>query len=178
MLDLASTARTADDVVGWLTDGVRAGLHVPDLRRAMASRSRLRNGVLLRELVGEVSAGVESPLELRYARDVERRHRLPPSRAQARHVVGGTWVRADRLYEACRLRVELDGVAGHPGGRTDRDTWRDNAALLERGDLTLRYRWRHVAVTPCAVAEQVVAALRANGWAGTPRRCAPGCAAV
>ncbi|GGC09007.1 type IV toxin-antitoxin system AbiEi family antitoxin domain-containing protein [Cellulomonas carbonis] len=178
VIDAAAGARGADGVIAWVTDGLRAGATARELRDVLADRARTPNGHLLREVLGEAVAGVESALELRYVRDVERRHRLPTSSAQDRDVVGGLWVRADGRYEPYRTRVELDGWLGHPGGRTDRDTWRDNAVLLERGELTLRYRWRHVAVTPCAVAEQVVAALRARGWAGTPRRCGAGCAVV
>ncbi len=73
------------------------------------------------------------------------------------------------------MRCELDGELAHPGGRTDSDTWRDNAVLIERGDITLRYRWGHVALTPCATAAQVAAALRLRGWRGAPRACKPDC---
>ena len=65
-------------------------------------------------------------------------------------------------------------------GRDDDDVWRDNAVRVTHGDVTLRYRWRHVAGAPCATAAQVAAALRARGWQGSPARCAPrmpgGCA--
>lgn len=175
VVDAASRARSTDDVIGWVTDGVRAGVPVEGLRQVLAGRQRLRHGALLRELLEEARRGVESPLELRFVRDVERRHRLPRSRAQVPDVIDGIGMRADRWYEGLGVRVELDGVTGHPGGRTDRDTWRDNAVLVVRGEITLRYRWRHVAVGPCATAAQVAAALRGRGWAGRPRRCSPAC---
>ena len=123
----------------------------------------------------EVEAGVESPLELRYRVAVERGHGLPQSELQTREVLSGRWIRADCRYRRYGVRVELDGRLAHPGGRTDQDTWRDNAALLETDEITLRYRWHHVAGTPCRTASQVVTALRRGGWQGTPRPCGPGC---
>ncbi len=85
------------------------------------------------------------------------------------------WLRADCRYEGLRVRVELDGQLAHPGGRTDADTLRDNIVVISTDEITLRFRWRHVAVTPCAVAEQVVLALRSRGWTGTPRPCGRTC---
>jgi hypothetical protein len=177
VVDLVAAARTDDDAVGWVCDAVRAGTRLHEIAAALDRRSRVRNGALLRELIQEVAEGVESPLERRYHRDVERRHGLPRSVLQVRDLVGGTTIRADARYEGFGVRAELDGSFAHPGGRTDADTWRDNAVLIERGDITLRYRWRHVAVTPCATAAQVAAALESGGWDGRARPCGPDCAA-
>lgn len=176
VVDLVAAARSDDDAVGWVCDAVRAGTRLHEITAALARRRRVRNGSLLRDLIQEVEDGIESPLERRYHRDVERRHRLPRSVSQVRQVVGGSLIRADALYEGFGVRAELDGGFAHPGGRTDADTWRDNAVLIERGDITLRYRWRHVAVTPCATAAQVAAALQARGWTGHPQPCDLGCA--
>ena len=175
VVDLVAAARSDDDAVGWVCDAVRAGARLPEIADAMARRSRMRNSALLRDLLHEVAAGIESPLERRYHRDVERRHGLPRAELQVRQVVGGIWIRADAVYRGLRVRVELDGALAHPDGRTDGDTWRDNAVLIARGEITLRYRWRHVAATPCATAGQVAAALTAGGWSGRPRACGPGC---
>lgn len=175
VVDLVAAAQNDDDAVGWVCDAVRAGTRLHEIEAALARRTRVRNGALLRDLVNEVAEGVESPLERRYHRDVERRHGLPLSVPQVRQVVGGVAIRADAVYDGFGVRAELDGSLGHPGGRTDDDTWRDNAVLLERGEITLRYRWRHVAVSPCATAAQVAAALRSRGWDGRPRPCGPGC---
>lgn len=164
-----------DEVVGLLCDAVRAGVHPDDLLVRAVRRTRMAGRPLLVEMLGEVAQGVESPLEHRYARDVERRHGLPGAVAQRWERVDGRWIRADRVYVRFRVRTELDGRLAHPFGATDDDTWRDNATLLASGDITLRYRWRHVAVTPCATAAQVARALRDRGWTGHPRRCAPTC---
>lgn len=175
IVDLVDAAAVVDDAVGLLCAGLADGT---DPRRVLAAangRARLRRRALLLQLLAEVAAGIESPLERRYHHDVERRHGLPRARLQVRDVVGGRWIRADCVYEGRGVRVELDGALAHPGGRTDGDTWRDNAALIERGELTLRYRWRHVAATPCATAAQVARALSIQGWTAHPHPCGPGC---
>lgn len=177
VVDLVAGSRTVDDAVGWVCRGARAGASPPEIADAVARRRPFRNSALLAEIVAEVAAGIESPLERRYHRDVERAHGLPQARLQVRHVVRGLWIRADGIYDGYGTRVELDGDLGHPGGRTDADTWRDNAVLLATADRTLRYRWRHAAVTPCATAAQVAHALTLGGWRGGVRRCGPLCAA-
>lgn len=176
-VELAAASRVLDDAVGWFTAAARAGTNALELAHAVERRGPCRHRALLLDLVSDVAEGVESPLERRYHHDVERRHGLPRARLQRVEVAGGQWIRADCVYEGFGLRVELDGRLGHPGGRTDADTWRDNAVLLTHGDRTLRYRWRHVAATPCATAAQVTAALRAGGWPGGLRPCGPGCRA-
>lgn len=176
VVDLVAAARSDDDAVGWVCDAVRAGTRLPEIADALQRRSRLRNRALLRDLLHEVAAGIESPLERRYHHDVERRHGLPRAELQVRETVGGLWIRADCIYEGLGVRIELDGALAHPDGRTDADTWRDNAVLIARGEITLRYRWRHVAATPCETAAQVATALRSRGWTGHPRPCGPACA--
>ncbi len=176
LADLLSVARSVDEAIGVVANGVRAGVGPDDLRVLLAGRSRDRGRVLSLELVAAAEAGIESPLELRYHRDVGRRHRLPVPERQARDVVDGLWVRSDVLYRDHGLMVELDGVLWHRGARADADVWRDNAVLIGRDLLTLRYRWRHIAVTPCETAAQVSRALTARGWRGTPVPCGPACA--
>lgn len=176
VVDLVAAARSDDEAVGWVCDAVRAGTNRLEVLDALARRTRVRSAALLTELLEEVADGVESPLERRYRRDVERRHGLPAAALQVVEHVAGGWIRADAVYLGLGVRVELDGALAHPGGRTDADTWRDNAVVLERGDLTLRYRWRHVALASCATAAQVAAALGSRGWSARPRRCGAGCA--
>lgn len=174
-LDLVQQATGPDGVVGVVASAVRAGTWPTSIAEALARRPNTRNRTFVAEMVRLVDAGIESALELRYHRDVERRHGLPVSRLQRRDVVDGWWIRADCIYEGIGVRCELDGAFAHPGGRTDRDTWRDNAVVIAHGDITLRYRWYHVAVTPCETAVQVVAAARSRGWRGRPRPCGPLC---
>lgn len=174
-LDLLGLARGTDGAVGLLTDAVRAGVPPEEILRAATTRGRLRHRGLLEEIFAAGDGTVESPLEYRYQRDVERRHGLPAAQLQVRQVVDGALIRADAVYVGYSTRIELDGRLAHPGGRTDRDTWRDNAVLLEHGDTTLRYRWFHVAVTHCPTAAQVLTSLRRGGYRDPAHGCSPGC---
>lgn len=174
VVDLVARARGVDDVVGILTRAARS-LKPEEMRQAVTERGRTRHRALVLDMLAEVSAGIESPLELRYHRSVEQDHGLPSAELQVRERLGASWVRADCRYRRFCVRIELDGRLAHPGGRTDQDTWRDNAALIASSDVTLRYRWSHVVHRPCATAAQVVEALRRGGWTGQPRRCGPGC---
>ncbi|GCD20813.1 hypothetical protein ACFO3K_01725 [Cellulomonas algicola] len=178
VLDLVDALPTADDVVGLVCEVVRAGVRPGVVLLHAEDRRALRHRGLLVGMLGTdglVDQGVESPLEHRYLRDVERAHGLPPAAAQQRQRVGRRWIRADRVHVGLGVRVELDGQLAHPHGRTDDDVWRDNAVAVERSELTLRYRWRHVVAHPCRTAAQVAAALTARGWQGRPRRCARDC---
>ena len=174
-LDLLEQARTDDAAVSVLCAAVRGRTPPWLILEALARRSNTGGRGLAVELLTLVAEGIESPLELRYHRDVEQRHGLPRAALQRRQVISGLWIRADRIYQGMGVRTELDGQLAHPDGRTDSDTWRDNAVAISRGEITLRYRWSHVHGTPCRTAAQVVAALRSRGWTGSPRPCGPGC---
>lgn len=175
VVDLLSQVRTTDEAVALLCAAVRARTSPTEILSAAQARRRLAHRRLLEDLLAEVSHGIESPLEHRYAHDVERRHGLPTARLQVRDVIDGRWIRADRVYEGLGVRAELDGEVAHPGGRTDSDVWRDNAVAITQDQLTLRYRWRHVAGTPCTTAAQVAAALTSRGWSAQPHPCSPTC---
>jgi hypothetical protein len=146
--------------------------------RAIGKRRRQRWRSLLLEILAEVEIGVASPLELRYRREVERRHRLPPSTCHEpeRRGRGSRWYR-DVRYRNWHVIIELDGREAHPETGEFRDMRRDNVAAVA-GDAVLRYGWRDVVGAPCAVAVQVSAVLRLGGWTGQPRACGPGCAVV
>lgn len=174
-LDLISVARDDDDAFGVLAAAVQANVSPQRILEELATRTKFPRRRLVLQMLELANIGVESPLEAAYHVDVERRHGLPRSRLQVRQHIGGRWTRADGRYEKYRVRVELDGELAHPGGRTDQDTWRDNAALIELGEVTLRYRWRHVKFAPCETASQVARALRAGGWRGRPKKCGPKC---
>jgi hypothetical protein len=73
--------------------------------------------------------------------------------------------------------VELDGETAHPLALSWRDRLPDNDSMLD-GDRTLQYGWREVVATPCAVADQVAAALSGGGWTGLVRHCGPRCRSV
>lgn len=110
---------------------------------------------LLQQMLQEVGDGGESALELRYLRDVQRPHHLPPARRQVRGRRGREF--RDMRDDAFGTIVELNGRL-HILGRF-RDMERDDATLLD-GDLTLRYGWPDITERPCQVAWQVAPDLR------------------
>lgn len=178
VLDLVGSARSADGAVAVVAAAMRSGTWPEQVLAAAETRQRVPRRGLLLAMLAAVADGAESPLELRYHRDVERRHGLPRSTRQRWELVDGRWIRADVRYPRFGVRVELDGCFAHPGGRTDADTWRDNAVAITHAELTLRYRWRHVAGEPCATAAQVAQALAARGWDGSPHPCDRACVVV
>jgi hypothetical protein len=167
VLDLCDDG-TAGQAIGWVTQAVQSRrTTVRQLRRALQRRRRAHHRRLLQDLLGDVAAGVESPLELRYLRDVERPHGLPAADRQNYH---GNPFRRDVAYLRFHLVVELDGRLGHEGLGRFRDMWRDNVTTVG-GELTLRYGFADVAERPCVVARQVAAVLNRQGWAGPFVRC-------
>ena len=152
----------------------------PDVRTAIdhsdspGRKSRWSEaGALAKQLTAaldDVRRGVQSPLELRYLRLVERAHRLPRGARQVRHQRRGGHIYDDVLYGDFGLVVELDGRAAHPVEQIGRDLIRDNVAAA-RGDSVLHYGWDLAAGEPCRVAAEVAAALRKRGWRGTARPC-------
>jgi hypothetical protein len=172
VLDLCerASAREVEDLV---TRAVQRRLATPQqMLRALSGRGRHPCRVLLTELLADVDVGAESPLELRYLRDVERPHGLPPG-ARQRPSVDRPALR-DVLYEQYAFVVELDGRRGHEGEGKFRDMRRDNAALLANLS-TVRYGFGDVAGSPCEVGREVATLLLRRGWPGpfTPcRRCA------
>ena len=152
VLDLAN-ARGPADVVGLVTTAVQRRLTTPDrLRRALDQRSRHAHRDLLLGMLADVHQGAETPLELRYLRDVERPHGLPRGGRQTSRT-GLPYIR-DVRYEEFDLLVELDGQDGHVGIGRFRDMNRDNLHVLHE-ELTLRFGWFDVTARPCAVAFQV-----------------------
>ncbi len=176
VLDLVDVSRGVDEVVGWLTRASQRRLTTPRLlREAARSRSRLRHRALVTEVLAEVAAGVASPLERRYAQDVERRHGLPRGRRGGTELVGGRRRYRDVEYADFRTNVELEGLAYHPDDEAARDDIRDNELVL-RGRAVLRYGWGPVVGTPCVTAAEVGAVLRRRGWRGRPVPCGDRCA--
>jgi very-short-patch-repair endonuclease len=178
VLDLAQAAASFDDAFGWLSRAVGRRLTTAErLREALESRSRVRWRRDLAVGLGEVSAGVHSPLEYRYVTNVERAHALPAARRQALIVVAGHRRYVDNLYEDARLAVELDGLAAHPPEQRWADSHRDNE-LLHAGVATLHYTWHDVHEGSCGTAAEVARVLIMRGTAVRVRSCGPGCSAV
>jgi hypothetical protein len=170
VLDLCEGA-SAREVVDWITRAVQTRrTSAVRLRQALERRSRHSRRRLLAELLGDVGQGADSPLELRYLRDVERAHGLPVG---VRQDVSRFRHRRDVVYRAYGLVVELDGRLGHEGVGRFRDMTRDNHATVS-GEATLRYGHADVAGEPCGVARQVADVLLRRGWDGPFVRC-PAC---
>jgi len=178
VLDLADDARTSWDAVGWITRAIGRRLTTRDqLRGALAQRSRFRWRSEVALALSPDADGIHSALEYRYFRDVERPHRLPKARRQARVKRGDAIEYRDVLYDEFELAVELDGQIAHQPEDRWRDVRRDNAAAAQ-GLVTLRYSYRDVTVSPCAVAKEVGEALKRRGWRGTIHPCGLDCPIV
>jgi hypothetical protein len=152
------------------------------VRKALGRRRQHRHRALLRELLDEAAEGVQSALELRYRRGVERAHGLPRAERNAvEPVTGRTGARRNRYrdvrYRRWRVVVELDGLEAHPAWRRRHDRARDNSATVE-GDQVLVYGWYETVAERCLVAVEVIRLLWRQGWRGTPHPCGEGCPVV
>ena len=175
VLDLAGLSRTAEDAVAWAIKACQRRLSTPDrIIAALAKRTRAHWRRDLIDAIAEVRSGVHSPLELRYLRDVERRHGLPRGERQVLTVRSRARQYADVRYTDYGVVIELDGVMAHSAEARKYDSRRDNANALD-GFQTLRYGWAPVAYHACTVAREVADLLRARGWGGTPSACGKGC---
>lgn len=167
VLDLCDEG-SAGEAVDVVTRAVQSRRTTPgQLRYALRQRQRARHRRLLNDLLADAANGAETPLELRYLRDVERPHGLPRADRQD---VGRASFRRDVVYSRYRLVVELDGRLGHEGMGRFRDMWRDNVTTVG-GERTLRYGFADVAQRFCLVGFQVGAVLRQQGWSGELLRC-------
>jgi hypothetical protein len=169
VLDACDSAAPAE-IVDIVSRAVQRRRTTADrLRRRLDERPRHSQRKLLIGVVTNVGDGAESPLELRYLTEVERRHALPRGRRQHR----SRGAVRDVYYEEFGVVAELDGRAGHEGRGRHRDMRRDNRSTLV-GESTLRYGWWDVLERPCLVAAEVAALLRRRGWRGVPHLC-PNC---
>jgi hypothetical protein len=177
VLDLVDAAGTFDDAYGWLTRATGRGLvSVPQLRQALAARSRIRWRVLLTEALAEAQDGAMSPLERRYVRDVERAHGLPAGRRQVRRELAGGIRFLDNYYAEFRLCVELDGRTSHPPEQKWADASRDNDNLFRDDVATMRFGLLDVTTRRCTQAARLAALFLRRGWDGASLRpCSPQC---
>jgi len=178
VLDLADLAHTAEDAVAWPIRACQRRLTTPDrVIATLDGRSRARWRRDVADAIPDIRAGVHSPLELRYVRDVARRHGLPRGELQVRVIRGVTRQYIDVLYPDYGVVVELDGVLAHPADGEGRDMRRDNANTLD-GYQTLRYSWAPVAYHACTTALEVFSLLRRNGLGTSFQPCGKACATM
>jgi hypothetical protein len=113
VLDLSATASEAD-LVSLMTTAVQRRKTTPRrLLAAMNERSRYKYRKLVTDILSDVAAGAESPLEMRFLHDVERPHGQPRGNRQRSR--RGLPYASDVGYDECQLLVELDGRKGHEG---------------------------------------------------------------
>jgi hypothetical protein len=177
VLDLVSAAATFEQGYAWIARAVSRDLvTIAMLRAALAGRRRIRWRTWLADALEDSRDGVNSPLELRYVRDVERAHGLPEAQRQARRALGGRTHYKDNWYAEYRVAVEIDGPAYHQGEHAEADKDRDNLNLAADAAQTFRFGPVGVTERACESAALVAATLRRNGWSGTPHPChRPGC---
>lgn len=176
VLDLVEEASRVDDVVGLLTRACQRRLTTAArLREWAGKRKKLRWRALVTDVLSDVVAGVQSALERRFLRDVERAHGLPRGERNRTEGEPGRRCYRDVRYRKYRTLVELDGSAAHPAEDRDADQIRDNDVVEQEETAPLRYGWDPVAGHPCRVATQLARVLRRRGWKGRPRCCGPNC---
>ncbi|WP_329481085.1 hypothetical protein OG555_03435 [Kribbella sp. NBC_01484] len=171
VLDIVGLSRSVDQAAAVIAEACQSGRVRPvDIATALADRPRLRHRRLLRPILTDVAAGSHSLLELRYLRDVERRHGLPTGVRQ--RAVEGEFT--DVFYAGFELVVELDGRFHLVPNRRWRDLDRDNRATL-RAEATLRYGWIDITGRPCEAALQVLRVLRRTQPDLKAKPCGPSC---
>jgi Transcriptional regulator, AbiEi antitoxin len=83
VVDLVDAAGGLEQAVAWITRACGLRLTRPDrIVEALTIRARVRWRTEVLAALQDVADGAQSPLELRYLRDVERAHRLPSGSRQ------------------------------------------------------------------------------------------------
>ncbi|TDD41782.1 hypothetical protein E1263_42400 [Kribbella antibiotica] len=171
VLDIVGISGTADQAAAVIAQACQSGRVSPaHILTALARRPRLRHRRTLLPILIDVAAGSHSLLELRYLRDVERRHGLPTGVRQ--RAVDDEFT--DVFYDGFNLLVELDGRLHLVPDQRWRDLDRDNRATL-RAEATLRYGWFDVTSRSCEAAVQVLQVLRRAQPTLTARPCCATC---
>jgi len=139
VLDLIEAAATFEEAYDWICRAIgRRRTTAERMIGALAERKKFRWRRDIELALADASEGALSLLELRYVRGVERPHRLPAARRQARvrQRAGNRYL--DNLYDDYLVCVELDGTAAHPEDQQWRDKRRDRWNLVEEKVVTLR----------------------------------------
>lgn len=168
VLDLAK-GDSVDRAIGWMATACQKRLTTPaELREALAQRPNQTHARLLREVLEDLSDGLESIAEVRYVRDVEVAHGLPTGRRQASL---SDRRRADNAYDEVRVIVEVDGRLGHDGWRARQAEGRRDLSAAGDGWLTVRTHWADVTAGACRLAAELGAVFTTRGWSGRARAC-------
>jgi len=171
VLDIVGISHSPDQAAAVIAQACQSGrVNATDILNALADHPRLRHRRALLPILDDVASGSHSLLELRYLREVERRHGLPPGVRQ--RAVDNEFT--DVFYDGFNLVVELDGRLHLVPQQRWRDLDRDNRATL-RAEATLRYGWLDVTSRPCEAAVQVLHVLRRAAPVRTAKPCGPAC---
>jgi very-short-patch-repair endonuclease len=174
VIDL-SQSRDFDGAIGLAARAVQRRTTTAD---QLIARIHARPGVRWRDqllmALGDVSDGAESIFEIRFLRDVVRRHGLPEPTLQRPDQGPSGGIRRDFDWEEYRVVAETDGELGHTGEGMRRDRARDRQAA-RTGRVTLRCVWVEVVHQPCDLALDVGLTLRDRGWRGELVPCSPEC---
>ena len=150
------------------------------LRAELDRRTRFPHRAIVRDVLTEVKLGSESPLEVRFVRNVLHRHGLPRGVGQwsVSHLgLQPDRRRFDRAIPEFWVLIELDGALYHRGSALAADRRKSNAAA-RHGWLLLRFGWDECTVGACASAIEIAAVLASRGWWGKLRACGQGCQAL
>lgn len=162
-------SRTPADLLTLIAEAEhRRLISTPELVRTLRQYRRYPYRRVVMDLLGDIMAGVQSPIERLYLHDVERAHQLPVGSRQEGN--RGLAHRSDVAYDEYRLLVELDGWKTHGGAGRFRDLWLDNQFAL-RGQVTLRFGHYDLTHRPCSVAFQVHRVMSSRGCAPPFTRC-------
>lgn len=159
----ASAGLTRADIRAAAIGAVRRRLCRPaDLFAELERRPTLRSRGALAELVGLLSDGCQSELEIWGCLTVLRGPGMPPYVQQRRVLVGGETFVLDAAYDEVKLAVEMDGAAWH-GSRDqrERDIRRD-ALSATIGWQTLRFGFRRLTGAPELCRRDILAAYAAR----------------
>lgn len=171
VLDIVGITPSLDQAAAVIAEACQSGRVAPaDILSSLTDRPRLRHRGKLWPIITDVVAGSHSLLEIRYLRDVERRHGLP--RGQRQRAMDDEFT--DVFYAGFGLVVELDGRLHLVPRQRWRDLDRDNRATL-RAEATLRYGWFDVTNRACEAAVQVLQVLRRTNPFLTATPCSPTC---
>lgn len=192
----------SDEMTSLLASALRSRRTTPGrLLAELEGRQRFARRAVVRDILTDLAGGAESTLEVRFVRDVLRRHGLPcgvgqwpasvlPSPATVPGDSTGPDAgarigpgpgpaqpdrrRFDRSLPQYRVLFELDGELYHYGARRAVDRHKSSAAA-RAGWLLLRYGWEECTGGACRAAVEIGDELARRGWTGRLTMCGPRC---
>jgi very-short-patch-repair endonuclease len=176
LLAVASAAPRDSDAIAVLGDACQCRRTTPTrLVEALKEHPRLPRRRFLTKILDDAAQGAYSVLEHRYLTRVERPHGLPTAKRQRQVRPGRSLAYRDVDYLDLSTVVELDGRLGHEKALDRWDDMERDVDSVVDGLTTMRVGWQQVETGPCRTAHAVARVLKAHGWDGRPKPCAPTC---